>query len=290
LLVFSLAFCFITVGVPPCVYTPFFVPYATLRTAPDRLNQWHAYLNEHVDGTLLLVGEAQVFDFEVPILYNAWLDDSVFESIVRDPSSGSLRPADEICAELRSRHISHVYVSWSEIARYRATGYGNWEWVEPEVFDQLIRAGVLEWIPSSKELEGSVNQVYRVSCERTAWGITFRDLLTHSLLTVPRAGNEWDRSWSTRTRLCQYRRSSEGVGDEEEGRGIFWARECSGQAGRGGVVAVVEPAGWYDGMRRLRKPTSIPPGLTGVSQLGASGRDPHGKRCQNRRFRYFRKQ
>ncbi len=162
LFVFSLVCSFVTVAVPPCVYTRFFVPYAKLRTSPDRLNPWHTYLNEHVDGTLLLVGEAQVFDLEVPILYNAWLDDSVFESIVRDPVSGRLRPADEISAELKARNVSHVYVSWSEIARYRDTGYGNWDFVRPEVFEQLVREGVLEWVPPPKELEGSVNQVYRV--------------------------------------------------------------------------------------------------------------------------------
>ncbi len=89
LFVFSLVCSFVTAAVPPCVYTRFFVPYAKLRTSPERLNPWHAYLNEHVDGTLLLVGEAQVFDLEVPILYNAWLDDSVFESIVRGPASAA---------------------------------------------------------------------------------------------------------------------------------------------------------------------------------------------------------
>lgn len=164
LLVFGLAFNFMTVAVPPCVYTSFFVPYSVLRTVPERFNPWHGYLNENVDGTVLLVGEAQVFDLEVPILYNTWLDDSELESIVRDPASGDLRPADEICAELRSRHVSHVYVSWSEIARYRATGYGKWEWLEPGVFEQLVGAGVLELVPPPEGLEGSVNQVYRVVC------------------------------------------------------------------------------------------------------------------------------
>ena len=164
LLVFASLFNFITVAISPCIYPPLLVPYSTLRTDPDRVNPWHLYLNEHADGTVLLVGEAQVFDLEMPVLYNTWLDDSVFESIFRNPTTGDLRPADEICVELRSRKVSHVYVSWSEIGRYINTGYGNWDFVRPEVFQQLIAEGVLEWAPPPEGLEDSPNQVYRVVC------------------------------------------------------------------------------------------------------------------------------
>jgi len=162
LLVFASLFNLITAAVRPCIYPPLFVPYATLRTDPERVNPWHLYLNEHADGTVLLVGEAQVFDLETPILYNTWLDDSVFESIFRDPTTGELRPTEEIRADLQARNISHVYVSLSEIGRYINTGYGNWDFIRPEVFQQLIAEGVLERIPPPKGLEESVNQVYRV--------------------------------------------------------------------------------------------------------------------------------
>ncbi len=162
LLVFSSLINFITAATSPCIYPPLFVPYATLRTAPDRVNPWHLYLNAHAEGTVLMVGEAQVFDLEVPILYNTWLDDSVFESIFRDPVSGQLRPADAICEELKSRNVSHVYVSWSEIGRYVATGYGNWEFVRPELFQQLVVDGVLEHVPPPRGLQESINQVYRI--------------------------------------------------------------------------------------------------------------------------------
>lgn len=164
LLIFGSIFNFITVATQPCTYPPLFLSYAKLRTAPDRVNPWHLYLNEHAKGTVLLVGEAQVFDLEVPILYNTWLDDSVFESIFRDPATGGLRTADEICAELKSRNVSHVYVSWSEIGRYIDTGYGNWDFVRPQIFQQLVSEGVLELVPPPEGLEESVNQVYRVVC------------------------------------------------------------------------------------------------------------------------------
>ena len=166
LLVIASVFNFITGTTQPCVYSPILVPYATLRTAPDRVNPWHLYLNEHAQGTVLLVGEAQVFDLEVSILYNTWLDDSVFESIFRDPATGGLRAADEICAELKSRNVSHIYVSWTEIGRYIETGYGHWDFVRPQIFQQLVSEGVLELVPPPEELKDSVNQVYRVVCSQ----------------------------------------------------------------------------------------------------------------------------
>lgn len=162
LVIFSSVICFLTAATSPCIYPPLFVSYSTLRTATDRVNPWHLYLNEHAEGTVLLVGEAQVFDLEMPILYNTWLDDSVFESIFRDPKSGALRPTDEIRAELKARNISHLYVAWSEIARYVQTGYGHWDFVRPELFQRLVADGILEHVPPPKGLEESVNQVYRV--------------------------------------------------------------------------------------------------------------------------------
>jgi dolichyl-phosphate-mannose-protein mannosyltransferase len=162
LLIFASLFNFITAAMQPCIYPRLFVPYTTLRTSPERVNPWHLYLNEHVDGTVLMVGDAQVFDLEMRILYNTWLDDSIFESIFRDPASGELRPTDEICAELKSRNISHIYVSWREIKRYIDTDYGDWKFVQPQLFIQLIAEGVLEIVPPPENLEESPNQVYRV--------------------------------------------------------------------------------------------------------------------------------
>ena len=40
--------------------------------------------------------------------------------------------------------VTHVYVDWSEIDRYRAPGnYGFTPFVVPEVFARLVEAGVL---------------------------------------------------------------------------------------------------------------------------------------------------
>lgn len=159
---------FVILTAAPCAYNPFFAPLAELRTAPDRVNPWHRYLNENAGGAVLMVGEAQVFDLEVPVIYNTWLDDSIFERIVRDPRSGGLRPASEISVELRARGISHVYVAWSEIHRYRATGYGDWSFIQPAVFDRLVAEGVLEPVPPTEELEERLARTYRVAAGAAA--------------------------------------------------------------------------------------------------------------------------
>ena len=100
------------------------------------------------------MGDAQPFDLVIPADYNTVFDDCVFEQIVRDHSPAEIR------AELARRGISHVLVSWGEIARYRSPGnYGFTSFVEPAVFDRLVAAGVLEPIPSQRD--GSA-QLFRV--------------------------------------------------------------------------------------------------------------------------------
>jgi 4-amino-4-deoxy-L-arabinose transferase-like glycosyltransferase len=47
----------------------------------------HRYLNEHLsstDGKVLLVGDAEPFDLQIPTLYNTCFDESVFEQLMRD--------------------------------------------------------------------------------------------------------------------------------------------------------------------------------------------------------------
>ncbi|MHC4400035.1 MAG: hypothetical protein ACYTG0_10170 [Planctomycetota bacterium] len=143
-------------------YNRYFVSLERLRHTPERVDPWHLYFNEHADGCVLMVGEAQVFDLEVPVRYNVWLDDSVFERLVRDPSTGALRPAAKILSALDDQGISHVYVHWGEIRRYVDTGYGSWEFVEPEVFQRLVAEGVLEPIPRTEELAEHLGQGFVV--------------------------------------------------------------------------------------------------------------------------------
>ena len=118
----------------------YFVPLEQLRTDPARVDPWHRYFNTHVpQGKLLMVGDAQVFDLEVPIFYSTCFDDSLFEQLVKGHT------IDEIRTAFAAHDISHVYVHWGEINRYRSPGnYGFSEFVQPAVFQKLVEAGVLE--------------------------------------------------------------------------------------------------------------------------------------------------
>jgi len=122
---------------------------------PGRVDPWHHYLNTHVGrGRVLMVGEAEVFDLEVQVLYNTCFDDCLFEQLVRGRSAGEVRAA------LAKHKISHVYVDWGEIGRYRSPGnYGFTDFVRPPVFEELVGQGILQPLP---EIEGHPGRGYRV--------------------------------------------------------------------------------------------------------------------------------
>jgi hypothetical protein len=103
---------------------------------------------------VLLVGDAEPFDLDVPSLYNTVFDDNIFESLARG------RTPEEIRQALADRNISHIYVKWSEVARYRSPGnYGFTKYIEPAVFEALEKAGVLAALPPIKD---NPNTLYRV--------------------------------------------------------------------------------------------------------------------------------
>jgi len=139
-------------------YRPYFVSLDRLRRDTDRVDPWHRYLNAHVGrGQVLVVGDAQVFDLEVPVLYNTCFDDCLFEQLVRG------RSAPEIRSAFACRGISYVYVNWGEIQRYRSPGnYGFTDFVQPLVLDELVGQGILEPLP---EAAGSAGSVYRVRAD-----------------------------------------------------------------------------------------------------------------------------
>ncbi|MCO6458738.1 MAG: glycosyltransferase family 39 protein, partial [Pirellulaceae bacterium] len=85
-------------------------------------NPVHDWLNRHVPdgGRVLLVGDAQPFDLRVPALYATCFDTNPLESIVDAHATAAERRA-----ALRAAGITHVYIQWSEIDRYRGPGnYG----------------------------------------------------------------------------------------------------------------------------------------------------------------------
>ncbi len=131
-----------------------FVRLSRLREDPAWIDPWHQYFNTQMkEGeALLTVGDAAVFDLNPRVYYNTCFDDCLFEQWVRDKSP------TEIQAALKSRQIAYVYVHWGEIERYRAT-YGFTEFVQPEVFEQLVAERLLEPLPV---IEGHSGRGYRV--------------------------------------------------------------------------------------------------------------------------------
>lgn len=123
-------------------YNGYFVRLARLRRDALRARPWHLVLNDQVPegAAVLSVGDAQVFDFAMPVYYNTAFDDSVLAEICQGHTP------EQIAAALDGRRISHVYVHWGEIARYRQPGnYGGVpDFITPEWFADLVRQGVLQ--------------------------------------------------------------------------------------------------------------------------------------------------
>ncbi|MGD9857569.1 MAG: hypothetical protein AB7U20_21715, partial [Planctomycetaceae bacterium] len=103
---------------------------------------------------VLFVGEAQVFDARFDHVYNTVFDESIFQvwtsaAILDVPDAEQpLRPIAEIRAAFAVHGITHVFVNWNEIARYRAPGsYGFTDFVTPARFQDLIKGSLLSEIP-----------------------------------------------------------------------------------------------------------------------------------------------
>jgi hypothetical protein len=108
-----------------------------------------AWLNENLPpgSKVLSVGDAAVFAARVPVVYNTVFDRSLFEEwCAARPGEASteLRDASAIRKKFAEEGITHVYVCWREILRYRSPGnYGYTAFVTPERFSDLQRLGVL---------------------------------------------------------------------------------------------------------------------------------------------------
>jgi hypothetical protein len=142
---------FLTISSPTIGDNRYFVALGELRgdepkglDEVSRINPAHRYLNQSVrDGSaVLLVGDAQPFDLEVPVFYNTCFDDCVFERLMKGADKRQRLRA------LRQRRISHVFFHWREIDRYRAT-YGFTDYVtKPLVHKELVeRQGILRKVP-----------------------------------------------------------------------------------------------------------------------------------------------
>ena len=104
---------------------------------PSRVQPAHRYLNgiATAGDRVLLVGDAQPFDLEMPVLYDTCFDECRFERWMKGRSAAERR------AVLNQEQITYVLVNWSEIERYRSPGnYGFTAFVTKSlVRDELVR-------------------------------------------------------------------------------------------------------------------------------------------------------
>lgn len=138
------------------------------------------YLNAALprDARVLMVGEAEVFDCRFETIYNTVFDQSLFQRwtcATNDILAGTARsadlpmkPMDEIHARLISKGVTHVYVNWFEILRYRLT-YGYTPYVIPSRLKALVDGQVL--LPGNVTAAGAWNALSeQQQNEIRSWG------------------------------------------------------------------------------------------------------------------------
>jgi len=137
----------------------YFAKADQLRADPTRVDPWKIYLNENLKpgDALLTVGDAEVFDLTMPVYYNTVFDENLFDAWFKG------RAPEEILRTLADNGISHVYVNWDEIDRYRSRGnYGFSDYIQPSVLEELVRQQVLDKpLPEMDTRTGRVYPVHR---------------------------------------------------------------------------------------------------------------------------------
>jgi len=145
-LVYNLKF----ITTPLCGYNEYLIDYKAAARQVEEFEPGISFLNRHLpqNAKVLCVGEAALFNARRPVIYNTVFDRSIFEEWCGRPVAGKppadrpLRPAAEIRERLKAAGVTHVYVNWQEVLRYRRT-YGYTKFVTPQRFAELVRTGVL---------------------------------------------------------------------------------------------------------------------------------------------------
>lgn len=118
------------------------------------------YLCNHVPAgaQVLMVGEAAVFSLRVPALYNTCFDECVFERIFRGRDEAERR------ARLSELGVSHVYIDWAELRRYRQPGnYGYSSYVTRSlVHGELVQKQQLLRRVSVPDLDPRIGEIFAV--------------------------------------------------------------------------------------------------------------------------------
>lgn len=133
-------------------------------------------LNSSLQGKearVLCVGEAEVFNTEFPVVYNTVFDDSIFQQwTARDGKDQAnkdipMKEATAIRERFRKEKITHVFINWEEILRYR-TSYGYTNYVTPARFTLLQQMGILNFPLSSHRLYESFSKGEKEEIHRWA--------------------------------------------------------------------------------------------------------------------------
>lgn len=130
-----------------------------LRDDPIRVNPWHLFFNQHAaeSDAVLLVGDAQPYDLELPVFYNTCFDDCLLEKWLQHKT-----PRRQWAA-LHDRNVRWVYYHRGEVRRYRSPGnYGYSDYVNDARFDELIARGVLG-APEHQVGDAQVSRAYPVA-------------------------------------------------------------------------------------------------------------------------------
>ena len=157
----GLAANFTVVASPLLGSNSYFVRLEQLRDDPrlSTTTAAHRYLNAQVPpgGQALLVGDAAVFDLRVPFLYSTCFDTCILEELTRD------RDATQRRAQLAERRISHIYVNWAEISRYRQPGnYGFTDYVTPSLLHEELEGQQVIRRVAVPDLDPAQGEVFEV--------------------------------------------------------------------------------------------------------------------------------
>ncbi len=125
------------------------------RSLPEALNPALMRLDRDLPpgAKPLLVGQAAVFHLRRPVLYNTVFNVETIETLTKGKSPEQVRQG------LRDLGVTHVYVDWHEIDRYKSPGnYGFSEHVNKALFESLVNDKIL----SSPERWGPEQEIYQV--------------------------------------------------------------------------------------------------------------------------------
>ena len=139
---------------PLCGFNAYLSDLDKAREGAENTAESIHYLNQLVgkhplSETVLCVGEAQVFDARMPVLYNTVFDQPILRDwLAKRPleevpdRDWPLRPIAEVREKFESAGVTLVLVNWQELLRYRRT-YGYSDFVTPQRFRWLREQGLL---------------------------------------------------------------------------------------------------------------------------------------------------